>query len=203
MSATDIVKRYFEAMGRQDLDAALAQWEPGGIERIVGGPELVAPGDIRDYFGALFAAFPDFAFEILETAAEENRVAVRWRAPGTFAGPGRFQGFEPNGAQILIEGCDLVTVSGDRITHNDAYLDSGEVARQLGFLPATGSGAEAALTKLANAGTKVKAWMQASGPEQVADGVWVLRGGFPLRTMNVYLIEDDGGVTVFDAGIMT
>lgn len=37
--------------------------------------------------------------------------------------------------------------------------------------------------------------------EPVADGVWVVRGGFPKRLMNVYLLEDDGGVTVFDAGI--
>jgi glyoxylase-like metal-dependent hydrolase (beta-lactamase superfamily II) len=37
--------------------------------------------------------------------------------------------------------------------------------------------------------------------EQVAEGVWLLRGGFPIKTMNVYLIEDEGGVTVFDAGI--
>jgi glyoxylase-like metal-dependent hydrolase (beta-lactamase superfamily II) len=37
--------------------------------------------------------------------------------------------------------------------------------------------------------------------EQVAEGVWLLRGGFPVKTMNVYLIEDEGGVTVFDAGI--
>ena len=35
----------------------------------------------------------------------------------------------------------------------------------------------------------------------MADGVWLLRGGVP-RTMNVYLLEDEGGgVTLFDAGI--
>ena len=37
--------------------------------------------------------------------------------------------------------------------------------------------------------------------EPVARGVWVMRGGLPKRTMNVYLLEDDGGVTMFDAGI--
>ncbi|MEX2195433.1 MAG: MBL fold metallo-hydrolase [Thermoleophilaceae bacterium] len=37
--------------------------------------------------------------------------------------------------------------------------------------------------------------------EPVAGGVWVVRGGFPKKLMNVYLLEDDGGVTVFDAGI--
>ncbi len=31
--------------------------------------------------------------------------------------------------------------------------------------------------------------------------MWVVRGGFPQKLMNVYLIEDDDGVTVFDAGI--
>jgi hydroxyacylglutathione hydrolase len=36
--------------------------------------------------------------------------------------------------------------------------------------------------------------------EPVAAGVWLLRGGVP-RTMNAFLIEDDGsGVTVFDTG---
>ena len=36
---------------------------------------------------------------------------------------------------------------------------------------------------------------------QIADGVWLVQGGFPLKNMNVYLIEDEGQVTVFDAGI--
>jgi glyoxylase-like metal-dependent hydrolase (beta-lactamase superfamily II) len=42
----------------------------------------------------------------------------------------------------------------------------------------------------------------ASGPEAIADGVWVVRGGLPSKTMNVYLVrEPDGGVLLFDAGI--
>ena len=37
--------------------------------------------------------------------------------------------------------------------------------------------------------------------EPVARGVWCVRGGFPKRGMNVFLLEDEGGVTMFDAGI--
>jgi glyoxylase-like metal-dependent hydrolase (beta-lactamase superfamily II) len=37
--------------------------------------------------------------------------------------------------------------------------------------------------------------------EPVAEGVWLVRGGFPSKTMNVYLIETGNGVVVFDAGI--
>lgn len=36
--------------------------------------------------------------------------------------------------------------------------------------------------------------------EQVADGVWLVRGGFP-KTMNVYLIETQAGAVMFDAGV--
>src|SRR4051794_37743796 len=38
-------------------------------------------------------------------------------------------------------------------------------------------------------------------PERVADGVWVVRGGFPRRSMNVFLIEHGGRATVFDSGV--
>ena len=37
--------------------------------------------------------------------------------------------------------------------------------------------------------------------EPVARGVWLMRGGLPKRTMNVYILEEEDGVTLFDAGI--
>jgi hydroxyacylglutathione hydrolase len=43
--------------------------------------------------------------------------------------------------------------------------------------------------------------LMATGPEPIADGVWVVRGGFPSKTMNVYLVRDGDGVLLFDAGI--
>ena len=171
---------------------------------MVGGPELTAPDGIRAYFGAIFAAFPDFRLEIIELTTYRDRTAVRWRLTGTFAGPGAFQGFEPNGARVALEGCDVVRVKDDKIVRNDAYLDSGDIARQLGFLPSAGSPAEARLASVANAGTRIRKRLHGdSAPEPVANGVWVVRGGFPRKLMNVYLIADGDGVTVFDAGIAT
>ncbi len=56
------------------------------------------------------------------------------------------------------------------------------------------------MAKLANVRTKIHTWMHGAEPEPIAEGVWIVRGGRP-RTMNVYLIEDEGGLTMFDAGI--
>ncbi|MGZ4307583.1 MAG: ester cyclase [Solirubrobacteraceae bacterium] len=202
-TSVSVARRYFDALGAHDLDAALACWRPGSVDRLVGQQELVAPDGIRRYFSELFQAFPDFELEVIDEVAGGEKTAVRWRATGTFAGPGTFQGFAPNGAKISIEGCDVVTASseGDVIVRNDAYIDTGDIARQLGMLPAAGSPAEARLAKVANLRTRIKNWVHGTEPEPIADGVWVVRGGFPSKTMNVYFIADDGGVTVFDAGI--
>jgi hydroxyacylglutathione hydrolase len=48
---------------------------------------------------------------------------------------------------------------------------------------------------------RVFVWSPGRTPQRIADGVWLVRGGFPAKIMNVYLLEDTGGVTVFDAGI--
>ena len=201
-SASDnVARRYFEALGAQDLDAAVACWRPGGVDRLVGSQDLIAPEGIRTYFSELFAAFPDFSFEILQELADGPHTTIRWRARATFAGPGRFQGIAPNGARMEVEGCDVVTASDGLIDHLDAYMDSGAIARQLGLLPALESKAQARLTKLANARIKAQNFIHGGAPERIADGVWLVRGGFPQRTMNVYLLEDEGGLTLFDAGI--
>src|SRR5579875_468630 len=198
-SSSVIARRYFDALGRRDLGAAVACWKPGGIERLIGQTELVAPDGVRDYFAELFDAFPDFSFEVVDTTTQRERCSVRWRATGTFVGPGRFQGFAPNGERISLEGCDVLEVADDRIVANTAYVDSGSVARQLGFLPAAGSPAERRLTSLANARTAIAQARYGAEPQAVAAGVWLLRGGIPNRG-NVFLIEDEGGVTVYDAG---
>jgi steroid delta-isomerase-like uncharacterized protein len=203
MSSADVVKRYFEAIAARDLETALALWAPGGVERVVGQRELTAPDGVRAQLNELHGAFPDLSWEVLDliAGADHGRVAVRWRLSGTFAGPGTFQGFEATGAQLDLEGCDVLTVNAeDRIEHLDAYIDSGDIARQLGVLPPAGSRAETRLTQLANVRTRARAWIHGGDAERIAEGVWLVRGGIP-KVMNVYLIEDDGGVTLFDAGI--
>jgi predicted ester cyclase len=197
----EIVKRYFDALSAHRLDDAVACWKPGAVDQMVGSVELVAPDGVREYFAGLFDAFPDFAFEIVSITTARNRSAVRWRVRATFAGSGTFQGFEPNHAQVEIEGCDVVTVEDGLIVANYAYVDSGAVARQLGVLPPAGSAAEARLAKLHNLRTRATGALHGISVQRIAPGVCVARGGFPLRTMNVYLIEDGSRVTVFDAGI--
>jgi hydroxyacylglutathione hydrolase len=79
-------------------------------------------------------------------------------------------------------------------------MNGAELARQLGALPPAGSTADQRLAKAFNLRTRAKR-MVVGDPEPVADGVWVVRGGFPSKEMNVYLVRDGDGVLAFDAGI--
>jgi glyoxylase-like metal-dependent hydrolase (beta-lactamase superfamily II) len=75
-----------------------------------------------------------------------------------------------------------------------------EFGRQLGMLPPSGSSMEEKVTRVFNQKTRVSRKFAAGELEPIADGVWIIRGGIP-REMNVYLLADDGGMTIFDAGI--
>jgi hydroxyacylglutathione hydrolase len=195
-----VVREYFEALARGESDAPKRFYAPDGRGHIHGVVGPAGPAESEAFFAELFAAFPDWRFEALDVIAEGDQAAVRWRARGTFAGPGNFMGFEPNGARPDLEGMDMVWVRDGKIQRLEAHMNGAQLARQLGALPPQGSVAEARLAKAFNMRTRAKRSIT-SDPEPVADGVWRLRGGFPTKEMNVYLVRDGDGVMLFDAGI--
>src|SRR5215217_6583822 len=136
-TAREVVGEYFDALAARDPERAVKTWKPGGVDDFFGMGEMTAPEDIREYFSNLFAAIPDWQFEVIEMVAEGDKVAVHWRARGTFTGEGRLEGFVANG----------------RIVANFAYTNAMELARQIGALPPSGSGQEKAMAAAFNTKT--------------------------------------------------
>lgn len=155
-AARAVVTEYLDAIGVQDLDRAVATWKPGGVDRLHGFADLVAPDGIRDYFARMFAAIPDFRLEVLSMVAEGDQVAARWRASGTFEGEGKFEGLVPNGRRVELQGLDLLTVEAGKIASNHAYTNGMEFARQVGALPARDSAQERAMAAAFNAKTALE-----------------------------------------------
>src|SRR5207237_337163 len=83
--------------------------------------------------GQTFAAVPDFEFETSDLYVRGERATVRWRVRGTFSGQS-FDGIEPNGARVDVEGVDLVTVHDGKLVDLDAFVNYADFARQLGVL---------------------------------------------------------------------
>jgi glyoxylase-like metal-dependent hydrolase (beta-lactamase superfamily II)/predicted ester cyclase len=199
--AEAVATAYLDAISARDIDAAVAYWAPGGLEHIHGQRQVTAPEGVREFVEELLRAFPDLRFERVETATDGDKCYVRSVLTGTFAGPGTWTGIEPTGARIELPLVDCLVVRDGRIVRNDAYLDGLTVARQLGMMPAQGAAAEQRMTKAFNAKTRLGSRLAAAPPEQIAEGVWVVRGGFPGKTMNVYLVRDGDGVLAFDGGV--
>ena len=152
-TAREVVTEYFDALAEQDLDRAVATWKPGCIDHLSGFDDLVAPDGIREYFGMLFAAVPDWRFVVLSMIAEGDQVAVHWHARGTFSGTGKFQGFAPNGKPVDLSGADVLRVEDGKIVSNHAYTNGMVFAQQIGVLPPRGSAAERAMASAFNAKT--------------------------------------------------
>ena len=198
--AEAVARRFFDAIAGRDLDTAVAMWADGGRENVRGQVDVTAPEGVSAYIGGLLDAVPDLRFEILSTTTQDDRCAVQWRLTGTFAGPGAMLGLQPTGHPITVEGIDLLTIRDGLIQSNDAFPDSIAVPRQIGLMPPQGSTTDQRMMAAFNAKTRLTSRL-AGEAELVAEGVWVVQG-WPGRC-SVYLIEDDGGVTLFDAGART
>jgi len=153
--AGSVARAYFEAIAARDLDAMTEFYEVGGTGEIHGLIELTAPHSYRVWFANLFAAFPDFRFEILDVITEGDLAAVRWHASGTFNGGARFEGVDPTGTRVDLTGCDVLRIRDGKIHRNDAYMNGAQMAQQLGALPPTGSLPERTMLGALNLKTRI------------------------------------------------
>jgi hydroxyacylglutathione hydrolase len=199
--AEAVARRYFAAIDARDLETAVALWAPGGRENVRGRVDVLAPEGVRAFIGELIDAVPDLDMQVIATTTEKDRCGVQWRLSGTFAGPGHFGGIAPTGARLDLEGFDLITVRDGLIASNDAFTDSMSFARQVGMMPAQDSATEQRMMGAFNVKTRLTAGLAAGEAALVAEGVWVVQG--QPGSCNVYMIEDEGGVTLFDAGART
>jgi steroid delta-isomerase-like uncharacterized protein len=153
-TAAEVARSYFEAVARRDLDAMEAHYDPSGEGPIHGLVHLKQGDNYRPWFANLFRAFPDWTFEVLNLVAEDEMAAVEWRARGTFNGDASFEGLEPNGQSVDVQGCDMVTIRDGRIHRIDAYSSGTEIMRQLGALPPQGSVGERGMLGALNLKTR-------------------------------------------------
>jgi steroid delta-isomerase-like uncharacterized protein len=154
-SVEALARAYFERVAARDPDGMMEFWRPGGVGRIHGIAELTAPESYSAWFRNLFAAFPDWRFEVEEVIADERRAAVKWRATATFDGSAQFEGFDPTGDRIELRGVDVLALDDGQIVALDAYSNSMELARQIGAMPPQGSRAETAMAGAFNLKTRI------------------------------------------------
>ena len=149
------VRSYFDAMDNRDASAMAAHWREDGVEDVVPVGVIRGRAELREFFASMFAAMPDGRTTVTRLIAGEQSCAVEWRIEGTFNGA-PYMGIEPTGKHVEIRGFDLFELEDGEIVSNTAYFDGASYARQIGMLPADGSGADRAMKSAFNAVTKLR-----------------------------------------------
>lgn len=80
-------------------------------ERTKPGPEYA-----KDFFEALFTAFPDLSSRNEALIAEGDIAAIRWTLTGTMQGP--LWGMPASGKRFEVEGMDMIQVKNGKIVRD-------------------------------------------------------------------------------------
>ena len=151
----EIARELFgEVLNRRDADELAPYWAED-VHEVFPTHEVHGRQGMRDYFAETFAAIPDFHIEAEHVIGQDEVVFVKWHMSGTFSGA-PWMGFEPTGDRIELDGCDCFTIRDRLVVHNHVFYDQVAFGRQIGLLPADGSGAEKAMTAAFNARVKLK-----------------------------------------------
>ncbi|MFC7226726.1 ester cyclase [Salinirubellus salinus] len=98
----------------------------------------VTPYGLAEYVSftrTMREAIPDLSFRIEETAAEPDRVAIRWRATGTNTGP--FLGTEPSDRPVSLSGMSMLHLDDGKITTMWTLYEGWGLLRQVGVADVT------------------------------------------------------------------
>ena len=148
----EIVRFVFDCLNRHDVAPLRAVWAADGVERF---PDETCHGvdAIANYLERAFAGLPDFHMEIRSIVADDDHVFVHWQLNGTHTGP--FNGLDPTGRAIAVDGMDHFELRDERVISNFVVFDQMQIARQLGVLPTDGSPADRAMKSAFNVKTRL------------------------------------------------
>ena len=124
-----IVERFVAAENEHDIDQIAQLVHPRVA--FYGNGRLVADSweGYRPVMAATFAAFPDSRRELLMVAAEDDRVAFRWRVEGTHSAP--YGGAPASGNHVTFNGTSWIKVAEGKIVEAWFDMDLAGPLRQM------------------------------------------------------------------------
>lgn len=106
---------------------------------VLHGYEGVQPGleSVKNYYGGIWAAFPDARVEAEDIIETPDKLAVRFVMSGTHLGP--LRRIAPTGRVISLRGITILRFAAGKCVERWSVTDSLSMLVQLGVLPAPGA----------------------------------------------------------------
>jgi steroid delta-isomerase-like uncharacterized protein len=130
------IDRYNDAWNRHDLDAIMAMHAPDMVFENHTAGESAEGEAVREHIAAIFATWPDIAFETRRLYARDGVVTQEWTASATHSKTMRRGDLvaEPTGRRVEWSGIDVIPFGGGLVKRKDVYSDSVSILRQVGLL---------------------------------------------------------------------
>jgi steroid delta-isomerase-like uncharacterized protein len=126
-----MVRRFVEEVANRGNFAVIDElFAPDFEVRDAVIPVAPGPEGVKQVFGAVRDAFPDFHETIEDVLADEDRVMVRWSTRGTHQGT--FAGIPPTGKEVTWRGIFILRVADGR------FVEMWQLHDQLGLLQQLG-----------------------------------------------------------------
>ena len=84
----------------------------------------------KDFYHALYAAFPDLKHKIIEQVSARNKVVTRWEAGGTHRA--EFMGIAPSGKKVKLTGINIYTLTRGKLSQSHVNWDMLSLMQQIG-----------------------------------------------------------------------
>jgi steroid delta-isomerase-like uncharacterized protein len=121
---------YFNAWNAHDTDAVTALFSAQGSYADPNVPDGVAGPHLAGYVNAIFGAFSDLEFEIVEKFETGNGAMVaEWLMKNTY--DGEMRGLPPTGRTIALPGIDVIEAAAEGIDSVRGYFSNGTLMEQL------------------------------------------------------------------------
>jgi steroid delta-isomerase-like uncharacterized protein len=128
-----VVREHMESENRQDFEATLRTFAHPRYELVATGQVFDGEEEVRQYYAASRAAFPDQRNQNVTLHHADDAVIVEFDLLGTHQGP--FLGAAPTGREFTCRMAAVFQFEGERIVCERVYFDAATILRQLGLTP--------------------------------------------------------------------
>jgi steroid delta-isomerase-like uncharacterized protein len=130
------IDRYNDAWNRHDVDAIVAMHAPDMVFENHTAGERAEGDEVGEHIAAIFAAWPDIAFETRRLYVRDDLVVQEWTATATHNRELRRGELvaPPSGRRLEWQGMDVIPFEGGLVKRKDVYSDSVGILRQVGLL---------------------------------------------------------------------
>jgi len=127
----EVVRRHMESENRHEFEVTLSTFKRPRYELVATGEVFDGEAEVRGYYAATRATFPDQRNEVRAIHHADDGVIVEFDLLGTHRGP--LRGIPPTDREFRCTMAAVFLFEEDRIVCERVYFDSATILRQLGL----------------------------------------------------------------------